>query len=570
MIKKSISLVAIPLISMTTGALQVMAQKQDRVGKLLKLLSENETEKFQKGREKLDEKTIQAFAAEVELMDIMCHLWTQPDNKSAADYYPTYAKAVKGSLPAICNENEIDFAPLRERTNKVITEVLNTTQDKLTLSRQLIEGAKSSKYPISQAQMDLFYLTREDALMKDCEEKNNAGKYENYFNEFPEGKYLVKLMNEYNQLLYDNVKRTPTHTNFKNFFDNITLNRYFNGMSGRKYTPEVRDLYDDYLFSMIQQAGAPVSKKQCISDYENASYLEEGQRKYISALEYIKDSVDYELMKPEVNSNSKLRLVRDFLTTHKYREFRDKAQDLCKQFEDSVIWITPATVKYYKKGILTKTEEKQNNKNTTEVYTYLENGKPAGIDITTGNLQFHTSFFYDAQDRCTQEIQINTKTKKEIYKRTRTFDTDGTIQSDSLKYTDGRLVLSSYNRQGKLIEEKEYNKDVMLSSTMHQYDSKGNEIKSQYVLPLPKNPLPTQISSQTDVYEYDKYGYLAKIISTQILVNNEKRVCSQYFVYDEFGNQIDSNMYYEYDQAGRWIRKTAKGNPEITEQIIIK
>ena len=505
MIKKSISLVAILLISMTTGALQVMAQKQDRVGKLLKLLSENETEKFQKGREKLDEKTIQAFAAEIELMDIMSRLWTQPDNKSAADYYPTYAKAVKGSLPAICNENEINFAPLRERTNKVITEVLNTTQDKLTLSKQLIEGAKSSKYPISQAQMNLFYLTREDALMKDCEEKNNAGKYENYFNEFPEGKYLVKLMNEYNQLLYDNVKRTPTHTNFKNFFDNITLN-----------------------------------------------------------------SVDYELMKPEVNSNSKLRLVRAFLTTHKYREFRDKAQDLCKQFEDSVIWITPATVKYYKKGILTKTEEKQNNKNTTEVYTYLENGKPAGIDITTGNLQFHTSFFYDAQDRCTQEIQINTKTKKEIYKRTRTFDADGTIQSDSLKYTDGRLVLSSYNRQGKLIEEKEYNKDVMLSSTMHQYDSKGNEIRSQYVLPLPKNPLPTQISSQTDVYEYDKYGYLAKIISTQILVNNEKRVCSQYFAYDEFGNQIDSNMYYEYDQAGRWIRKTAKGNPEITEQIIIK
>ena len=459
---------------------------------------------------------------------------------------------------------------MRERTNKVITEVLNTTQDKLTLSKQLIEGAKSSKYPISQAQMNLFYLTREDALMKDCEEKNNAGKYENYFNEFPEGKYLVKLMNEYNQLLYDNVKRAPTHTNFKNFFDNITLNRYFNGISGRKYTPEVRDLYDDYLFSMIQQAGAPVSKKQCISDYENASYLEEGQHKYISALEYIKDSVDYELMKPEVNSNSKLRLVRDFLTTHKYREFRDKAQDLCKQFEDSVIWITPATVKYYKKGILTKTEEKQNNKNTTEVYTYLENGKPAGIDITTGNLQFHTSFFYDAQDRCTQEIQINTKTKKEIYKRTRTFDADGTIQSDSLKYTDGRLILSSYNRQGKLIEEKEYNKDVMLSSTMHQYDSKGNEIRSQYVLPLPKNPLPTQISSQTDVYEYDKYGYLAKIISTQILVNNEKRVCSQYFAYDEFGNQIDSNMYYEYDQAGRWIRKTAKGNPEITEQIIIK
>lgn len=41
--KKSISLVAIFLISMTTGASQIMAQKQDRVGKLLKLLSENLT-----------------------------------------------------------------------------------------------------------------------------------------------------------------------------------------------------------------------------------------------------------------------------------------------------------------------------------------------------------------------------------------------------------------------------------------------------------------------------------------------------------------------------------------------
>ncbi|MCS2404506.1 hypothetical protein NXY31_06475 [Bacteroides salyersiae] len=72
-------------------------------------MSDNEIEKFQKGREKLDEKTAQTFAAEVELMDIMTRLWTQPDSKSAIDYYPAYAKAVKGSLPAICNETEIDF-----------------------------------------------------------------------------------------------------------------------------------------------------------------------------------------------------------------------------------------------------------------------------------------------------------------------------------------------------------------------------------------------------------------------------------------------------------------------------
>lgn len=569
MIKKSISLVAIFIISMTTGASLIMAQKQDRVGKLLKLLNENETEKYQKAREKLDEKTLQAFPAEMELIDIMTRLWTQPDSKDAVNYYPAYARAVKGSLPAICAEAEMDFATLRNKTNEAITGMLNAAQDKLTFSKQLIDGVNESKYPIPQAQLEFFYQIREDALAKNCEESNSTAKCENYFSEFPEGKSLPQVMSVYNQLLYNSVRRAQTATNFKNFFDNMTLNRYFNGMSNRKYTPEVRALYDDYLFSMIQQAGALASKKQCIDDYESSSYLEEGIRKHAAELEYTKDSVDYELMRPEVNSSSKLELILGYLTTHKYREFRDKAHGLRSQYEDSVVWMTPTSTRYFKKGLLMKTEEKLNNKTTTETYTYLDNGKLSGIDVNNGNTLLHTSFFYDAQDRCAQEIQINSKTKKEVSKRVRTFDAEGAILSDSLRYADGRLVLRNYNRQGALVEEKEYAKEVMLSSTVHQYDSNGRKVKSQYVLPLPPKPLPTQISSQTDVYVYDKYGYLTKIISTQILVNNEKRTCSQYFAYDEFGNEVDSNMYYEYDATGRWIRKTAKGNPEQTEQIIV-
>lgn len=569
MIKKCISFVAIFIICMTTGTSLIMAQKQDRVGKLLKLLNENEIEKYQKAREKLDEKTLQAFPAEMELIDIMTRLWTQPDSKDALNYYPAYARAVKGSLPGICTEAEMDFAPLRNKTNEAITGVLNAAQDKLSFSKQLIDAVNESKYPIPQTQLDLFYMTREDELAKDCEESNSTAKCENYFSEFPEGKHQSQIMNTYNQLLYNSVRRAQTAANFKNFFDNLALNRYFNGMSNRKYTPEVRALYDDYLFSMIQQAGALASKKQCIDDYESSSYLEEGKRKHADELEYTKDSVDYELMKPEVNSSSKLELIMGYLTSHKYKEFRDKAHGLRSAYEDSVVWITPTSSRYYKKGLLMKSEEKLNNKTTTETYTYLDNGKLSGIDTNSGNALLHTSFFYDAQDRCAQEIQINSKTMKEVSKRVRTFDADGVVLGDSMKYADGRLVLSSYNRQGALVEQKEYAKEVMLSSTVHQYDSNGRKVKSQYVLPLPPKPLPTQISSQTDVYEYDKYGYLTKIISTQILVNNEKRTCSQYFAYDEYGNEVDSNMYYEYNTTGRWIRKTAKDNPELTEQIII-
>ena len=569
MIRKSFFFIAIFFISMTMGAGQVMAQKQERVEKLLKFLSENESEKFQKSREKLDEETVQAFASEIGLIDLMNRLWNQPDSKCATDYYPAFEKAGKGAFPAICTAAKLDIADLQKRSDAAISAILEADADKLTLSKQLADLVKSTGYPATQAQMDHFYQTREDALMAESEKAASIAKCENYFKEFPDGQYLPQFMNQYNQLLYNAVKRSPTDTNFKRFFDNMELNKFFNGMSNRKYTQEVRALYDDYLFSMSGQAGALASKKQCIDNYEHSSYLGEGERKHTTELEYTKDSVDFELMKPEINSATKLELVCGYLTTHKYKEFRDKAHALRNQYEDTLIWITPTSVKTYVKGLLMKSEEKQNNKTRISTYAYLDNGKPASVNVTDNGLQLQTSFLYDAQDRCAQEIQVNVKSKKEVYKRTRNFDANGTVLSDSLKYADGRLVLSSYNRQGELIEEKTFNKDVMLSSTAHQYDSKGRIVKSQYVLPLPAKPLPTQISSRTDIYEYDKYGYLHKITSTQILVNNEKRTCVQYFMYDEYGNPVDSNTYYEYNPNGRWIRKVVKDHPEWTEEWVI-
>ena len=107
----------------------------------------------------------------------------------------------------------------------------------------------------------------------------------------------------------------------------------------------------------------------------------------------------------------------------------------------------------------------------------------------------------------------------------------------------------------------------MLSSTVHQYDSRGNEIRSQYVLPLPKNPLPAQISSQTDVYEYDKYGYLTQIAYQRILGNNQKTSGYLTCMYDKYGNPIDGNSYYEYDNTGQWVCRTNRGNPQEVERV---
>ena len=101
------------------------------------------------------------------------------------------------------------------------------------------------------------------------------------------------------------------------------------------------------------------------------------------------------------------------------------------------------------------------------------------------------------------------------------------------------------------------------------FDKKGQIIKREETFPLPKDPLPTQVSKQVDVYEYDTYGYLTKITFEKTLVNSDKTSGSLIFLYDEFGNQIDSNAYYEYDSTGRWIQKTDRGDAKNTEKIQI-
>ena len=110
---------------------------------------------------------------------------------------------------------------------------------------------------------------------------------------------------------------------------------------------------------------------------------------------------------------------------------------------------------------------------------------------------------------------------------------------------------------------------VPLSSVINQYNKKGQIIKREETFPLPKDPLPTQVSKQMDVYEYDTYGYLTKITFEKTLVNSDKTSGSLIFLYDEFGNQIDSNAYYEYDSTGRWIQKTDRGDAKNTEKIQI-
>lgn len=548
-----------------------MAQKQSKVEKLLKFLVNNENDKFTKNRDKLDTETATAFEAEVKLIDLCDQIWNQQEVTVAKDYFQAYVDATKGSFLSICQEAGVDPGAIRKRMESSISAILDEYPNKLVYSGTLVEAVKASGYELSDEVSKHLYDVHEEELWKDFVRNKNIPKCEKYLTEYVDGKYKAEAMIEYNRLLFQTVQKSPSASNFKRFFDHDRLNTFFDGRSKRESMAQALSLYDDYLYGNICKAQAIASIKQAIAEYEQAFYLSPSDKKYTNTLEYKKDSIDYETLKLEVNSPSKLGLIKEYLQTHKYKEFRDKANKLRVPFEQQLVWSNPTVIQSYSRGLLMKSNEVKNGKNTQTTYTYDENGRLVSIKEVIedkGTTTLQTNFLYNPQGNCVEEVQVNQRGMKEVYKRLRTFSTLGIVLTDSTFHQNGKLTVRKYHPQLNLpTEETNYEKNVPVSSVVNQYGKNGQIVKREETFPLMKDPLPTQVSKQTDVYEYDPYGYLTKITFEKTLVNSEKTSGSLIFLYDEFGNQIDSNAYYEYDSTGRWIQKTDRGDAKNTEKI---
>lgn len=548
-----------------------MAQKQSKVEKLLKFLVNNENDKFTKNRDKLDTETATAFEAEIKLIDLCDQIWNQQEVTVAKDYFQAYVDATKGSFLSICQEAGVDPGAIRKRMESSISAILDEYPNKLVYSGTLVEAVKASGYELSDEVSKHLYDVHEEELWKDFVRNKNIPKCEKYLTEYADGKYKAEAMIEYNRLLFQTVQKSPSASNFKRFFDHDRLNTFFDGRSKRESMAQALSLYDDYLYGNICKAQAIASIKQAIAEYEQASYLSPSDKKYTNTLEYKKDSIDYETLKLEVNSPSKLGLIKEYLQTHKYKEFRDKANKLRVPFEQQLVWSNPTVIQSYSRGLLMKSNEMKDGKNTQKTYTYDENGRLVSIKEVIedkGTTTLQTNFLYNPQGNCVEEVQVNQRGMKEVYKRLRTFSTLGIVLTDSTFHQNGKLTVRKYHPQLNLpTEETNYEKNVPVSSVVNQYGKNGQIVKREETFPLMKDPLPTQVSKQTDVYEYDPYGYLTKITFEKTLVNSEKTSGSLIFLYDEFGNQIDSNAYYEYDNTGRWIQKTDRGDAKNTEKI---
>ena len=573
--KRGIFLSIILGLCLITCIPQVMAQKQSRMEKLLRYLNDNDADKWQKNREKVDDETQAYYAEELALLDVLNDLWNKQSEQAATDYFGCYEKAAKAYFPNICDEEKIQLSNVQDKAEQSIVYILEASKDQIPFSRTLMDSIRSSGYPADSALIQKLRDIREMALLEGMLKTPASGTYQTYMTEYPNGKFIPQVNAAENKRLYQIVKNNPTPENFKAFFDNPAMQKFFTDKDTRPFLGEVQALYDNYLFHSIdslREGGNATAIRQIIDDYKRTPYLDTAARTHLNDLEYLSEKADFELLKPAIVSSESLSLLQEFLSTHKYKEFRDQANALRTPFILQTIISTPTSVKYYNAGRLIKSAENDSTGNISTTYSYDDKGQLIStLSLTMKNGQasneMQTNRLYDPQGHCIFEVQTNPKTKTDVYRRTRRIGADGSIESDSLRYADGRLIISTYDKQGLLTEAKEYNKNGELQGyTANKYDDKGRLIASQHQNLLFANSS-DQIISQKDAYEYDKYGYLTQIVYQRIMGNNQKTSGCLTCLYDKYGNRIDGNSYYEYDNTGQWICRTNRDNPKEVERI---
>ena len=133
--KRGIFLSIILGLCLITCIPQVMAQKQSRMEKLLRYLNDNDADKWQKNREKLDDETQTYYSEELALLDVLHQLWNEHSEQAATNYFGCYGKAFQGNFSTICDEEKIQLSDVRNRAEQSIIYILEGSKDKIPFSR---------------------------------------------------------------------------------------------------------------------------------------------------------------------------------------------------------------------------------------------------------------------------------------------------------------------------------------------------------------------------------------------------------------------------------------------------
>ena len=559
---------------------KTQAQKQSRVERLYQHIAWSEGDKYDRLRERMDTKSMDAYKNEITLADALRQLLLTPGINAIEPYLKSNMAIQQqdggARLRSFCQAANLNVNLFRHKADSTIFALLVYSKDQLEDSRPVLAQIKEYDYNIDPDIYEAIVRLKEKVQYADLKAQPTQAKCDTYFKDFHNQYNYVEVAKIYNDLLYKAALDKQNDSTILCYFNDTTLKTFYaNSKEPRPYLTEVQKLYDDCLFKAIQTATSPEVQKHCINAYIECPYLAGCNRRYLPQVEYANDSIDLVILVSQVDSFPRLPQIKTYLQTHKYKQFRDKAQQLRKQFIDSITYISPTITRYYSGTNIARETRIHNDSLTITTYQYSPQGLLTRIiqstrlqkdSTTTTPLNLIvTTFRYNDLGKCYEEETIDSLAKATVCLINYQYDTISRPVMKTTKWNHGQNVIDYYNHRGQVNRTQEYRNGLICAQTDYTYDTQGRLSGKTWINTRPDTDHPA--TKQVTLYTYDPFGYLVSISYVKENLQNEKITSNMTLTYDEFGNPINPNYQYIYDQTGAWTSKTSKTNPADSEKI---
>lgn len=559
---------------------KTQAQKQSRVERLYQHIAWSEGDKYDRLRERMDTKSMDAYKNEITLADALRQLLLTP-GINAIELYLKSNMAIQqqdggARLRSFCQAVNLNVNLFRHKADSTIFALLVYSKNQLEDSRTVLAQIKEYDYNIDPDIYEAIVRLKEKVQYADLKAQPTEAKCDTYFKDFHNQYNYVEVAQIYNDLLYKAALDKQNDSTILCYFNDTTLKTFYaNTKELRPYLTEVQKLYDDCLFKAIQTATSPEAQKHYINAYIECPYLAGCNRRYLPQVEYTNDSIDLIILVSQVDSFPRLPLIKAYLQTHKYKQFRDKAQQLREQFIDSMTYISPTITRCYSGTNIVRETRTHNDSLTITTYQYSPQGLLTRIiqstrlqkdSTTTTPLNLIvTTFKYNDLGKCYEEETIDSLAKATVCLINYQYDTTSHPVMKTTKWNHGQNTIDYYNHRGQVNRTQEYRNGLICAQTDYTYDTQGRLSGKTWINNRPDTDHPA--TKQVTLYTYDPFGYLVSISYVKENLQNEKITSNMTLTYDEFGNPINPNYQYTYDQTGAWTSKTSKTNPANSEKI---
>ena len=521
-----------------------------------------------------------AYKNEITLADALRQLLLTPGINAIEPYLKsdmTIQQQDGGArLRSFCQAANLNVNLFRHKADSTIFALLVYSKDQLEDSRTVLAQIKKYDYNIDPDIYEAIVRLKEKVQYADLKAQPTQAKCDTYFKDFHNQYNYVEVAQIYNDLLYRAALDKQNDSTILCYFNDTTLKTFYaNSKEPRPYLTEVQKLYDDCLFKAIQTATSPEVQKHCINAYIECPYLAGCNRRYLPQVEYANDSIDLVILVSQVDFFPRLPQIKTYLQTHKYKQFRDKAQQLREQFIDSITYISPTITRCYSGTNIARETRIHNDSLTITTYQYSPQGLLTRIiqstqlqkdSTTTTPLNLIvTTFRYNDLGKCYEEETIDSLAKATVCLINYQYDTTSRPVMKTTKWNHGQNTIDYYNHQGQVTRTQEYRNGLICAQTDYTYDARGRLSGKTWINNRPDTDHPA--TKQVTLYTYDPFGYLVSISYVKENLQNEKITSNMTLTYDEFGNPINPNYQYTYDQTGAWTSKTSKTNPADSEKI---